>query len=77
MITISYNNAIKNKNVITEEYTKISLALELRFEKFEALLNSLEELKEHVETQLDKIIDAREKLLEGGNLNEISDEVEA
>ncbi|NLN51059.1 MAG: LemA family protein [Acholeplasmataceae bacterium] len=76
-IVIGFNNAVKKQTTIENNYAQISVALEMRFEKLELLLGALTGLEEHVETQLTKITDARAKLSQGADLNDISEEVEA
>ncbi len=72
-----YNNAVKKKIQVEEQYALISVAIETRLDKLELLLNAVTGLQTHVETQLSKITEARQSLLSGGNLNDISEEVES
>lgn len=74
-IALNFNKAVRAKNDVLEKRAQINNALELRFDKLEALLNALEGLSEHVETQLDKITSARANL-NTASPDELAEEVD-
>jgi LemA protein len=74
-IAVSFNTAIRNKNAALEKKALMAVALELRFDKLEELLNAVEGLEEHVEQQLTKITNARIALA-NSSADEIADDVD-
>ncbi len=75
-IPINFNKAVKMEEQIFNDYALISTALETRFEKMEALLGAIDGLEEHVSLQLSKITDARLRLGNHENLNDITNDIE-
>lgn len=58
-VASAFNKATKYRNDIYNNRALIVVAVEARFDKLEELLTALNGLEDHVETQLDKITEAR------------------
>lgn len=57
-----FNKGVTLRNDSENKRANIAIALELRLDKLEALLEALNGLEDHVEDQLKKITEAREKI---------------
>lgn len=72
---VSYNKAVKLNNSVEEANSAIIIAIEARYDMLETLLEAVEGLENHVESQLEKITEARTALA-NASANEISEDLE-